>query len=349
MQQQNKLKYGLNLSSTSKSANLKRASIFNEEDQSLDDSKTHTKNVNKQLSSISISKFDQEQYDKALEEDPTVFSYDEIYDDMKSVGSKKMEENKSVVKKPKYVDNILKAAEIRKRDYVRAQERKVQREREAEGNEFDDKETFVTSAYKLQQEELRKAEAEEKLREKMDAAGSKDMKAFYRNLLDQTSLEKTAVIEASRKKRTISEKDRSDDSINKQPETDKELADQARASGKMVILNDDEQIVDKRQLLSAGLNIVKNKRSSSSKSDDLSHDDSIKYNVRNNDDKYSSKEIRRQDKYSLELEIQIKETRKLKEEEEKQKEEELLKKLARKNDEKAISDAKARYLARKNK
>ncbi|CAG8517219.1 10283_t:CDS:2 [Diversispora eburnea] len=317
MQQQNKLKYGLNLSSNSKSANLKRTSIFNEEDQSLDDSKTHKKNVNKQLSSNSISKSVQEQYDKALEEDPTVFAYDEIYDDMKSVGNKKKEENKNGVKKPKYVDDILKAAETRKRDYVRAQERKVQREREAEGNEFDDKETFVTSAYKKQQEELRKAEAEEKLR-----AGSKDMKAFYRNLLDQTSLEKTAVIEASRKKRTISEKDCSDDSINKQPETDKELAEQARASGKMVILNDDEQIVDKRQLLSAGLNIVKNKRSSS-KSDDLSHDDSNKSNVKYNDDKYSSKgreEIRRQDRYS-----------------------------PRKNDEKAISDAKARYLARKKK
>jgi coiled-coil domain-containing protein 55 len=37
-------------------------------------------------------------------------------------------------------------AEIRKKDRLRAEERKIQREREAEGNEFADKEKFVTSA-----------------------------------------------------------------------------------------------------------------------------------------------------------------------------------------------------------
>lgn len=41
------------------------------------------------------------------------------------------------------------------------------REREAEGDEFADKEAFVTQAYKDQQAEVRKAEAEEKAREGM--------------------------------------------------------------------------------------------------------------------------------------------------------------------------------------
>lgn len=41
----------------------------------------------------------------------------------------------------------------------------MQREREQEGDEFKDKETFVTQAYKDQMEQVRKAEAEEKERE----------------------------------------------------------------------------------------------------------------------------------------------------------------------------------------
>ena len=41
----------------------------------------------------------------------------------------------------------------------------IQRERELEGDEFKDKEAFVTQAYKDQMVELRKAEEEERQRE----------------------------------------------------------------------------------------------------------------------------------------------------------------------------------------
>lgn len=41
----------------------------------------------------------------------------------------------------------------------------MQREREAEGDLYKDKESFVTQAYKDQMEEVRKAEEEEKKRE----------------------------------------------------------------------------------------------------------------------------------------------------------------------------------------
>ena len=41
----------------------------------------------------------------------------------------------------------------------------MQHEREAEGDQFKDKESFVTQAYKDQMEEVRKAEEEEKKRE----------------------------------------------------------------------------------------------------------------------------------------------------------------------------------------
>ena len=41
----------------------------------------------------------------------------------------------------------------------------IQREREMEGDEFKDKEAFVTQAYKDQMAEVRRAEEEEKRRE----------------------------------------------------------------------------------------------------------------------------------------------------------------------------------------
>lgn len=51
-------------------------------------------------------------------------------------------------RKPKYIHNLLKAVEIRKKEQEKRMEKKIQREREMEKGEFDDKEAFVTSAYK---------------------------------------------------------------------------------------------------------------------------------------------------------------------------------------------------------
>ena len=44
-------------------------------------------------------------------------------------------------------------------------ERKVQKERETEGDTFNDKESFVTPAYRAKLAELKKLEEEERLRE----------------------------------------------------------------------------------------------------------------------------------------------------------------------------------------
>ena len=63
------------------------------------------------------------------------------------------------------MDKLLASAEQRKRDYLIAQEKKYKKERDLEGEEFAGKEKFVTNAYKRQQEELRKTDEEEKLRE----------------------------------------------------------------------------------------------------------------------------------------------------------------------------------------
>jgi coiled-coil domain-containing protein 55 len=65
------------------------------------------------------------------------------------------------------MSSLLNSAATRKLDRLRAEEKMMQRERELEGDEFKDKEIFVTQAYKDQMEEVRKAEEEEKQREGM--------------------------------------------------------------------------------------------------------------------------------------------------------------------------------------
>lgn len=59
------------------------------------------------------------------------------------------------------------SAATRKLDYVRAEEKMIQREREAEGDEFADKGKFTTPAYIAQMAEVRRLEEEEKKREGM--------------------------------------------------------------------------------------------------------------------------------------------------------------------------------------
>ncbi|NWU97282.1 NSRP1 protein, partial [Upupa epops] len=128
---------------------------------------------------------------KALQEDATVYEYDSIYDEMQR---QKKESNARVLsgndRKPRYIHNILKAAEIRKKEQEKRMERKIQKEREMEGEEFAHKEAFVTSAYKRKLQE--RAEEEERERREaaleayLDVTKQKDLSGFYRHLLNQT-------------------------------------------------------------------------------------------------------------------------------------------------------------------
>jgi coiled-coil domain-containing protein 55 len=73
---------------------------------------------------------------------------------------------------PKYISGLLNSAATRRLDYLRAEEKMIQREREMEGDEFKDKDAFVTQAYKDQMAEVRKAEEEERLRNGTSIWGS---------------------------------------------------------------------------------------------------------------------------------------------------------------------------------
>ncbi|XP_027718343.1 nuclear speckle splicing regulatory protein 1 [Vombatus ursinus] len=128
---------------------------------------------------------------KALAEDATVYEYDSIYDEMQR---KKEESNPKLLlvkdRQPKYIHSLLKAVEIRKKEQEKRMEKKIQREREMEKGEFDDKEAFVTSAYKKKlQERAEEAERERRaaaLEARLDVTKQKDLSGFYRHLLNQT-------------------------------------------------------------------------------------------------------------------------------------------------------------------
>merc|ERR1711990_1208655 len=109
---------------------------------------------------------------------------------MKHEKQEKIEE-KQKDRKPKYMMQLLKTAEKRQQLHERRIERKVQKERDAEGDEFADKEKFVTAAYKQKMIEIEEQEKEEKLQDLkesiMDVTKQKDMSGFYKHFLNRNS------------------------------------------------------------------------------------------------------------------------------------------------------------------
>ncbi|XP_061326166.1 nuclear speckle splicing regulatory protein 1 [Pezoporus flaviventris] len=182
--------YGLIMPKKTPQKNLvsKKLSVFADDS---DDEPSVGESLQKEALKKQAMKQTKLEIQKALEEDATVYEYDSIYDEMQQ---QKKESNARVLsgrddKKPKYIQNILKAAEIRKKEQEKRMERKIQKEREMEGGEFDHKEAFVTSAYKKKLQE--RAEEEERERREaaleayLDVTKQKDLSGFYRHLLNQ--------------------------------------------------------------------------------------------------------------------------------------------------------------------
>lgn len=124
----------------------------------------------------------------ALSADPTIYQYDELYDDIKEQRDVQ-KVRKPEDKKPKYIERLLVSAETRKKEYERRIERQVQKERELEGEEFADKESFVTASYRAKLEEMKAAEEVEKRDEYLESIGDvtkqRDLGGFYRHLYEQ--------------------------------------------------------------------------------------------------------------------------------------------------------------------
>ncbi|KAG2308388.1 hypothetical protein Bca52824_028136 [Brassica carinata] len=177
-------KYGLQIRAPSqkKQPILRRpASIFGEDE----DEEDVEKEISRQASKAKSLKETEEQRKKDLEEDPSAYAYDEVYDDMKHKAVvPKLQDRQD--RKPRYVHHLMKKAEQRQKEQEIVYERKLAKEREKDEHLFSGKEKFITGAYKRKLEEQKKWLAEERLRElreeKDDVTKKKDLSDFYFNI-----------------------------------------------------------------------------------------------------------------------------------------------------------------------
>lgn len=129
---------------------------------------------------------------KALEEDPNIFEYDEVYDEIKKDDKSKDEDKSSggQKKQSKYIQSLLKTAERRTREQERRIIRKAQREIENDKDEYGETEIFITAAYREKLREMKELEEKEKLEialeEAMDVKKQKDLSGFYKYFLNNT-------------------------------------------------------------------------------------------------------------------------------------------------------------------
>ncbi|CAN1177143.1 Nuclear speckle splicing regulatory protein 1 [Linum perenne] len=127
----------------------------------------------------------EEQHKKALEEDPSVFDYDGVYDEMKQAVVRPRVEDKQQ-KMPKYIDTLIKKAKERERQQEIVFERKIAKERSQDDHLYADSDKYVTNAYKKKLAERNQWLEEEKLRElkeqKDDVTKKSDLSDFYFNL-----------------------------------------------------------------------------------------------------------------------------------------------------------------------
>ena len=197
----------------------------------------------------------QRQQADAADVDASTFDYDGVYDKMKQLERARQQAKKEQdsERKPKYMHQFFEAAETRERDRLRAEAKRIQRERAAEGDAFRDTEAFVTPAYQAQQEAWQRAEEEERLRETRARSRSRGVAAFRHRILHDESERRQALLTALSQPTDVQAQAPA-------PMSDRQRAERAEAQGLHVELNDDHQIVDQRDLLQRGLNVMRKRK-----------------------------------------------------------------------------------------
>lgn len=286
---------------------------------------------------------------EALAADATIYDYDAAYDALHAQQTAKAAADRedAAQRKPKYMDALFEAAEQRKKDQLRARDKLLQREREAEGDEFADKEKFVTGAYKAQQEETRKAEEEEKKRLEAEEGMKKKfgMQGFHKQMLAEQERKHQEAMEAAA--RALKEGVKLPVEEAEKEKTDAEIADELRKQGKKVILNDDGQVADQRQLLSAGLNVIAKPKPVSTVSSSAAAAATSKYTPPSHASASKGGRNAQRERQTAMIVEQIEAANKRKAEEEAEEQAKLERARKSQKTEKDISSAKERYLQRK--
>ncbi|KAF4338627.1 coiled-coil domain protein [Fusarium beomiforme] len=300
--------------------------------------------LNMMFGDLSSSLTSRKNAEAAAEVDASVYEYDSVYDSLKPQKQTTKEDQE---RRPKYMKNILQAADVRKRDALIAEEKKISREREAEGEEFADKEKFVTEAYRKQQEENKRLEEEERRREEEEAKKNKSggMSAFYRKLLDKDEQRHSDAVKAAEEKAKHGTPEGAKVDIDEQEreKTEADIAKELNEKGASVAINEDGQVVDKRQLLRGGLNVGAKKKESAQREAERQAERPRKEAT---SQQYGRKQAQRE-RQSRMIEEQLEQTMKRSRDEEAAQKEEVERAAKSRKTEGEISSAKERYLARK--
>ncbi|XP_076956639.1 uncharacterized protein LOC143631893 [Bidens hawaiensis] len=179
------MKYGLNLRapSSKQKKQLTRPTALGF---GVDDDTDVGNDISRQATTNKARKDVEEQHKKALEEDPLVFDYDGVYDELKQKAVQPIAQDRQE-RKPRYIQALIDKSKLREREHEIIYERKLAKERSKEDHLFADKDKFVTGAYKRKLAEQAKWLEEERLRqlreEKEDITKKGgDMTEFYFHL-----------------------------------------------------------------------------------------------------------------------------------------------------------------------
>lgn len=310
--------------------------------------KSKADNPSRQFGDLSSALASRRHAEAAEALDPSVYDYDAAYDVLKAAEKRREAETKkeSSQRKSRYMADVTKAAEQRERDRGVAELKKIQREREAEGDEFADKEKFVTEAYKRKQEEDKIAEEEERRREEEERKKNKfgGMTGFHKEVLERED-QRRADLEKLAAEATGSGGLPELDEGEKE-KTATEVAKELNAKGGSVAVNEEGEVVDKRQLLRGGLNLGAKKKVDEPKAAARSSSSSGQRDHSKGHFGSGGKQAMRERQTRMmeaQLEQALKRTRDEEEEERKKIEQESKSRKTATD----ISSAKERYLARK--
>ncbi|TKY50683.1 Nuclear speckle splicing regulatory protein 1 [Spatholobus suberectus] len=179
-------KYGLNLRPVKPKKPPTRPSLATPFGFNDDDENDVEREIALQASKSKRLKEVEEQQKKALEEDPSVFDYDGVYDKMKEKETLPLVQDREE-RKPKYIQNLIKKAKEREQYREIVYEKKIAKERSKDDHLYSDKDRFITEAYRKKLAERERQMELERLRElqeeRDDVTKKKDfLLDFYSNL-----------------------------------------------------------------------------------------------------------------------------------------------------------------------
>jgi coiled-coil domain-containing protein 55 len=163
----------------------KKPSVFGAD---KDDDEDHDGNEGLQIKKANKEIFKTQKYEKNDELDE-VYDYDGQYDVFKQEREQILFANQKASQptqvSSRYIDSLKASAKVREKEKERLFEKKLLKERSVEDKEHEDKEKFITSAYKAKLQEEKNWEYEDRIAEEIEKrqdVKKQGMQNFYANL-----------------------------------------------------------------------------------------------------------------------------------------------------------------------